>query len=262
MIFPFAAQVNIEAPVTSIATLALHKWLQDLHQKVQVDGPACLQKQIILSVGLWTRTTSQTPASTPARTDTAPQISPEEEESASPQAAAQSSAQAGSQEAATAAAQTESQGTLRSATDSGAGPSSPALRAARSRSPQTEQKRMASALPAVAARIFGPEHDVAANQAAVFDMVRGFGLPFTLRSDSDRFVLAADGEAVTEWLQAGRFEAIMTGFAQPVTSPSPLAGEPLPGLLLAYCYIALNTTVCTRTALQMKVIKLPFNSYV
>ena len=210
----FTAQVSIEAPVPSIAALALHKWLQDLHQKVQTDGSACLHKRIVLSVGHFTRSPSQPPALPPARADTGPQIPPEEEEQQT--GVARIDTQAGSPSAAGQAPE------ARTAVEEEVGPSSLALRAGANKSPQSGQKRMASALPAVAARIFGPEYDAAANQAAVLDMVRGFGLPFQAVDDSDKFALEADAEALAEWLQAGQFEAIMTGFAQPITSP--LAG--------------------------------------
>ena len=198
----FWKQVSIDAPVASIATLALHKWLQDLHQKIQTDGPACLRKRIVLSVGHWSRTPSQTPAWTPAKADTAPQIPPEEEASAS---------ESGAQEAASAA--------MRAANESG--PSNLGTRAVAGRNPQAGQKRMASALPAVAAKIFGPEHDAAANQEVILNMVRGFGLPFKAVDASDSFALEASAEAVAEWLQSGQFDAAMTGFAQPVSSPTP-----------------------------------------
>ena len=209
--FLLTVQVSIEAPVASIAALALHKWLQDLHQKVQTDGPACLQKRIVLSVGHFTRSPSQAPALPPARADTGPQIPPEEEEQQT--GVSWTDAQAGASSAAAQAPEAQA------VADDEAGPSSLALRVGADRSPQSGQKRMASALPAVAARIFGPEHDAAANQAAILDMVRGFGLRFKAMDDSDKFALEADAETVAEWLQAGEFDAIMTGFAQPIITP-------------------------------------------
>ena len=149
-------QVSIAAAVPSIAALALHKWLQDLHHVMQTDGPACLRKRIVLLIGHWTVTPPQSPDSTPSRGDTAPQVSPEEEQPSTSQAAH------------------ADEGGM----PSGAGPSSPGSRAARSRSPARGQKRMTSSLPAVAAKIFGPGYDEAANQAAILAMVRGFDLPF------------------------------------------------------------------------------------
>ncbi len=144
-------QVCIAAPVPTIAALALHKWLQDLHHAVQTNGPGSLRQRIVLVIGTWTHTT---PAQTPSK---APQVSPEEEQSAASQPASQEEA----------------------VPSGGAGPSSPSpgRRAGRSRSPSRGQKRMASALPAVAAKLFGATDNASANQAAVLDMLRGFGLP-------------------------------------------------------------------------------------
>ena len=69
-------------------------------------------------------------------------------------------------------------------------------------------------------QFFGPEYTAAACQAAVLDMVTGFGLPFeVMEVESDRLRLEADGAAVAEWLQAEQFDATMTAFAQPLTSP-------------------------------------------
>ena len=149
--------MSIAAPVASIAVLALHKWLQELHQAVLTDGPACLRQRVVLVVGHWVQTTPPTPAQTPSRAEAAPQVPPED------------TAQPGAFRAALQEVAPLS---------SGAGISSPGRRPGRSKSPQRSQKRTASALPAVAARVFGPDHDAAADQAAVLDMVRGFGLPF------------------------------------------------------------------------------------
>lgn len=149
--------MSIAAPVASIAVLALHKWLQELHQAVQTDGPACLRQRVVLVVGHWVRTVPPTPAQTPSRAKAAPQVPPED-------TAQPSAFKAALQEVAP--------------LSSGAGSSSPRQRLGRSKSPQRRQTRTASALPAVAARVFGPEHNAAANQAAVLDMIRGFDLPF------------------------------------------------------------------------------------
>ena len=148
-------QVCIAAPVPTIAALALHKWLHDLHHAVQSNGPGSLRQRIVLVIGSWTHTT---PAQTPRKDEVAPQVSSEEEQSGTSQAASQEEA----------------------VPSGGAGPSSlsPGRRAGRSRSPSRGQKRMASALPAVAAKLFGAIDSASANQAAVVDMVRGFGLPF------------------------------------------------------------------------------------
>jgi len=147
-------QVCIAAPVATIAALALHKWLQDLHHAVQANGPASLRQDVVLVIGSWTHTT---PAQTPSRTEAASQVSSEEEQLGSSQAAFQEALPS-----------------------SGAGPSgsSPGRRAGRSRSPSRGQMRMASALPAVAATLFGAQDGAASNQAAVLDMIRGFGLHF------------------------------------------------------------------------------------
>lgn len=148
-------QVCIAAPVPTVAALALHKWLQDLHHAIQTNRPGSLRQRIVLIIGSWTHST---PAQTPSKVEVAPQVSPEEEQSRASQAAPQEEA----------------------APSSGAGPSSPSpgRRAGSSRSPSRGQKRMASALPAVAAKLFGAKDNASANQAAVLDMVRGFGLPF------------------------------------------------------------------------------------
>ena len=144
-------QVCIAAPVPTIAALALHKWLHDLHHAVQSNGPGSLRQRIVLVIGSWTHTT---PAQTPRKDEVAPQVSSEEEQSGTSQAASQEEA----------------------VPSGGAGPSS--LSPGRSRSPSRGQKRMASALPAVAAKLFGAKDNASANQAAVLDMVRGFGLSF------------------------------------------------------------------------------------
>jgi len=148
-------QVCIAAPVPTVAALALHKWLQELHHAVQTNGPGSLRQHIVLVIGTWTHTT---PAQTPSKNEVAPQVSPEEEQSGTSQAASQEEA----------------------VPSGGAGPSSPSpgRRAGRSRSPSRGQKRIASALPAVAANLLGAKDNASANQAAVLDMVRGFGLPF------------------------------------------------------------------------------------
>lgn len=211
----FAAQVSIETPAPSIAALAMHKWLRDLHVKVQAEGPSCLIKHVVLSVDLCPCTpAAQTPPLAPSRAEAAPRPLPEEQGTGSPQAAAQGGAQAGSQQAVAAGYLPEARAAA--ADDDEAGPSSPIG----GRSPQLGQKRMSPALPAVTARIFGAECTAAANQAAVLHMVRGFGLPFTVMEDeSDKFRLEADGAAVAEWLQAEQFDTIMMGFAQPLASP-------------------------------------------
>ena len=216
-----AVQVSIEAPVPSIAALAMHKWLQDLHLKVQTEGPSCLHKHVVLSVGLWVcPPTPSTPPSTPATAGTAPPKLPEEKGTDLSQGSAQTSAQAGSQRADAAASLTEP-------------------------NPRSGQKRTGPALPAVAAKIFGPKYTAAANQAAVLDMVRGLGLPFTVIDRSDGFRLEADGAAVAEWLQAEQFDAIMTGFAQPLTSP--VAGMPTQ-VAAAQCPAVSMLHVCTPAA--------------
>lgn len=214
-----ATQVSIEAPAPSIAALAMHKWLQDLHLKVQTEGPSCLSQSIVLSVGLCACTlTTKTPLLAPARAEEASLKVSEEQRTESYQASAQTGAEAGSQESVTASPLSEA----RAAADDNQGPgsSSPRLSPVGGRSPQLGQKRTAPALSAVAATVFGPEYTAAANQAAVLDMVTGFGLPFEVMEDeSDRLRLEADGAAVAEWLQAEQFEATMTAFAQPLTSP-------------------------------------------
>jgi len=138
-----------------VIALALHKWLQDLHHAVQTNGPGSLRQRIVLVLGSWTHTT---PAQTPSKVEVAPQVSPEEEQSGTSQAASQEEA----------------------IPASGAGPSSPSpgSRAGRSRSPSRGQKRMASGLPAVAAKLFRATDNASANPAAMLNMVRGFGLPF------------------------------------------------------------------------------------
>ncbi len=141
-------QICIAAPVPTVAALALHKWLQDLQHAVQTNGPGSLRQHIVLVIGSWTH---PPPAQTPSKVEIAPQVSPEEEQSGTSQKEAVPS--------------------------SGAGPGSPSPghRAGR---PSRGQKRMASALPAVAAKLFGATDNASANQAAVLNMVRGFGLPF------------------------------------------------------------------------------------
>ena len=134
-------QVCIAAPVPTIAAPALHKWLQDLHHAVQTNGPASIRQHGLLVIGSWTHTT---PAQTPSRNEAAFQVPPEEEQLSSSQAASQEVA----------------------LPSGGAGPSSPSpgRRAGRSRS--QGQKRVASALPAVAATLFGAQDGAASNQAA------------------------------------------------------------------------------------------------
>ncbi|KAA6420971.1 MAG: hypothetical protein FRX49_09111 [Trebouxia sp. A1-2] len=195
-------EVCIAAPVPTVAALALHKWLQDLRHAVQTNGPGSLRQRVVLVIGGWTHST---PAQTPSKAEAAPQVSPEEEQSSTSQAASQEEA----------------------VPSSGAGPSSPTpgRRAGRSRSPSRGQKRMASALPAVAATLFEGMDNASANQAAMLNMVRGFGLPFSKSDDTDKFVLSASAEDIAQWLQAPMFETIMSRFAQPLTSP--LSGRSL-----------------------------------
>ena len=153
----FLLQVNIAAPVPSIAALALHKWLHELRHAVRTDGPGCLRDRVVLVISHWERTSYQTPTPTPAR--------------GGPEAASQSSP--------------AEQPSMSQAASSGAGPSS-SLGAAASSSiaggerstPGQSQKRGGSALPSVAVKLFGTEADAAATRKAVSDMVRGFGLPF------------------------------------------------------------------------------------
>lgn len=218
-----AAQVNIEAPAPSIAALAMHKWLQDLHIKVQTDGPSCLLKRVVLSVGLYVCTpVAQTPPLAESKAEAALRQLPDEQGTGWSPASAQAIASAGSQEGVIA----ESLPEARAAADDVAGPSSPGLSPVGGKDPQSGQKRPSPALPAIAAKIFGPECTAAANQAAVLDLVRGFGLPFKLIEDeSGRFDLEADGAAMAEWLQAEQFDAIMTSFAKPL--PGSMAGKPL-----------------------------------
>ena len=200
----------------------MHNWLQHMHVKVQTEGPSCLPKCVALSVGLYVCTpAAQTPPLAPPKAETAPRQLREEQATGLSQGSAQAGMQAGSQEAVAAEALPEA----KAATDDAVGPNSPGLSPVGGRSPQSGQKRLFPALPAAAAKVFGPECTAAANQAAVLDMVRGFGLPFqVLEVESGRFRLEADGAAVAEWLQAEQFVAIMTSFAPPLTSPS--AGMP------------------------------------
>ena len=148
-------QVCIAAPLPTIAALALHKWLQDLPHAIQTNGPGSLRQHVVLVIGDWPHTT---PAQTSSKNEAPTQVSPEEEQSGTSQAASQEEA----------------------VPSGGAGPSSPSprRRAGRSRSPSRGQKQMASAFPAVAANLFGAKDNASANQAAVLDMIRGFGLPF------------------------------------------------------------------------------------
>lgn len=229
----FAAQVSIEAPAPSIAALAMHKWLQDMHVKVQTEGPSCLPKRVALSVGLYVCTpAAQTPPLAPPKAEAAPRQLPREPGIGPSQVSAEAGAPAGSQEAVAAAGSLPE---AKAATDDAAGPSSPGLSPVGSRSPQSGQKWLSPALPAVAAKIFGPDCTAAANQAAVLDMVRGFGLPFKVMDvESSRSRLEADGAAVAEWLQAEQFGAIMTSFARPLTSP--VAGTP-PKAFATHCLL-------------------------
>lgn len=214
-----ATQVSIQAPAPSIAALAMHKWLQDQRLKVQTQGPSCLPQSIVLSVGLCAPTPATlTPPLAPARAEEASLKLSEEQGTESDQASAPTGAQAGTQESVAASSLSEA----KAAPGDNPGPqsSSPGLSPVGGRSPQLGHKRMAPALSAVAATVFGPEYTAAANQAALLDMVRGFGLPFEVMEDeSDRFRLEADGAVVAEWLQAEQFDATMTAFAQPLTSP-------------------------------------------
>lgn len=212
----------------------MHKWLQDLHLKVQTEGPSCLPQTVVLSVGLFACTpASQTPPSAPARAEEAsPKVS-EEQRTESYQASAHTSSQAGSPKAVPASSLSETK--TAAGDDQAPQSSSPRLSPVGGRSPQLGQKRIAAALSAVAASVFGPEYTAAANQAALLDMVRGFGLPFEVMEDeSDRFRLEADGAAVAAWLQAEQYDATMTAFAQPLTSP--VEGTPTP-VLAACCLL-------------------------
>ncbi|KAL0017913.1 hypothetical protein WJX77_007236 [Trebouxia sp. C0004] len=81
-------QVCIAALLPTVAALALHKWLQDLHHAVQTNGAGSLPQHVVLVIGTWTHTTAQTPS----KNEVAPQVSPEEEQSGTSQAASQAKA--------------------------------------------------------------------------------------------------------------------------------------------------------------------------
>ena len=214
----------------------MHKWLQDLHAKVQTEGPSHPLKRVELSVGVYVcNSAAQAPPLVPPKAEESPRKLPDEQGTGLSQAAAQAGAPAGSQEAVVA----ESLPEAVAATSGAADPSSPGLSPVGGRSPQSSQKRLSPAVPAIAAKIFGPECTAAANQAAVLDMVRGFGLPFqAMEVESGSFRLEADGAAVVEWLQAEQFDAIMTSFAQPLTSS--IAGKPAK----VCCYPLLCLRIC------------------
>lgn len=229
-----AVQVSLDAPVPSIAALAMHKWLQDLHSKVQIEGPSYIPKRVVLLVGLWVGTPGpQTSPQAPARVETSP-LEPLEEKRAGPsQSDAQASAQALSREPAAAAAAPAAA----TAGSDEPGPSSATVPTeSSSRSAHLGQKRTAPGLPTVAAKVFGPEYTAAANQAAVLGMVRGFALPFTVADESDGLRLEADGAAVAEWLQAEGYEAVMADFAPPLTSPV----DGMPVLTFIYLLVFLS----------------------
>ncbi|KAL3130099.1 hypothetical protein ABBQ38_008415 [Trebouxia sp. C0009 RCD-2024] len=179
-------EVSVDAPVPSIAALAMHKWLQDLHSKVQNEGPSCVPKRVVLPVGLWVGTPGrQTSPQAPARVETSPLEPPEEQGAGSSQRDAQTSAQALTQEPAAAAAAAGPAAAAAAPTAAAgsneAGPSSATVPTeSSSRSPHLGQKRTAPGLPTVAAKVFGPEYTAAANQAAVLGMVRGLGCPSRL----------------------------------------------------------------------------------
>lgn len=180
-----ALQVCLVSPVPSIAVLALYKWLQDAHQTLERDGSAFLQQQVLLIVRHYS---AAMPSQAASRQGS---LHPEEEEApviTSPRAA--SSGPEATMAGPSLRADPQDLGTE-------AGPSSSSPRAGPSTGPDQQpspggrQRPAASSLPAVAARIFGPEYTDALNQEAIASMVRGFALPFRSVSCLCLYVRAA-----------------------------------------------------------------------
>ena len=157
----------------SIAVLALYKWLQDAHQTLERDGAAFLHQQVVLIVRHYS---AASPSQTTRRQE---RLHPEEEEVTSPIAGSSGPGAPVAGPSPRADPQDP---------EAEAGPSSsspggePRAAPEQGPSPSGSQRPAASSLPAVAARVFGPEYTAALNQEAIASMVRGFALPF--RSDS------------------------------------------------------------------------------